>query len=114
MLQVYISIPSYRNTALTSSSLHVTQWIGAPLYFYDKDWYYSWMAMTKQHFGLLLVTMQQAWSPTKVRVSGDKSMRGQFHETADGRLKCDFPERIVLIANHMVRLRKPSRNRKPG
>jgi hypothetical protein len=91
--------------------MNMTQFVGAPVYFYDKEWYYSWMAVTKQHFGLLLVTTQQWWSPTLVRVSGDKSVRGQLSKTSDGRLECDFPERMVLISNHEVspfRLKKVS------
>jgi hypothetical protein len=84
-------------------SILVSQLMGAPLYFYDKDLYYAWMAMTKQHFGLVITTMTQWWSPTTVRISGDKSVRGQLRQAADGRIECDFPERIVLIANHQVR-----------
>jgi hypothetical protein len=83
-------------------SMNLTQFVGAPVYFYDKDWYYAWMAITKQHFGLLLVTLQQWWSPTTVRVSGDESVRGQLRQASDGRLECDFPERMVLISNHVV------------
>jgi lysocardiolipin and lysophospholipid acyltransferase len=87
---------------ITCNSMHVTQWMGAPLYFYDQDWYYAWMALTKQHFGLFIVTMQTWWTPTLVRVSGDASVRGQLLQTPDGRLECDFPERMVLLANHQV------------
>jgi lysocardiolipin and lysophospholipid acyltransferase len=82
--------------------MHATQFIGAPIYFYNKEWYYAWMALTKQHFALLVVTMQQWWSPTTVRVSWDGSLRGQLTQDEDGRLECDFPERMVLIANHEV------------
>lgn len=87
---------------LIFTSMNMTQFLGAPMYLYDKDWYYAWMAVTKQHFGLLVVTMQQWWSPTTVRVSGDESIRGQLHQASDGRLECDFPERMVVIANHEV------------
>ncbi len=61
------------------------------------------MALTKQHFGLLVTTTTEWWSPTVVRVSGDKSVRGQLRRTEDGRLETYFPERLVLIANHQVR-----------
>ncbi|KAF2181631.1 acyltransferase-domain-containing protein [Zopfia rhizophila CBS 207.26] len=81
-------------------SICITQLIGAPLYFYNKDLYYAWMAMTKQHFGLVATTMTEWWAPTKIRISGDESVRGQLRKTEDGRLECDFPERMVLIANH--------------
>lgn len=57
--------------------------------------------MTKKHFGVVLITMTYWWTPVKVIVSGDASVRGQFR-IADGRLECDFPERIVLISNHQV------------
>lgn len=80
----------------------ITQFIGAPLYFHNKDWYYAWMAMTKQHFGYLIITLKQWWSPTLIRVSGDASIKGQLRQTGDGRLECDFPERLILIANHQV------------
>ena len=32
-------------------SIHLTQLLGAPLYFINKDYYYAWMALTKQSFG---------------------------------------------------------------
>lgn len=82
--------------------IFTTQLMGAPLYFFNQDLYYAWMALTKQHFGLLIATMTQWWSPTLVRVSGDKSVRGQLRRTEDGRLECDFEERMILIANHQI------------
>lgn len=86
------------------NSMHFQQFLGAPLYWIDRDLFYAWQAFTKQYFALLLVTMQQWWSPTLVRVSGDKSVRGQLRKRDDGsgRLETDFPERMVLIANHQV------------
>jgi hypothetical protein len=39
-----------------------------------------------------------------MRISGDASVRGQFKKTKDGRLECDFPERMVVVSNHQVRL----------
>ncbi|KAF2095096.1 acyltransferase-domain-containing protein [Rhizodiscina lignyota] len=83
-------------------SIHLSQILGSWLYFYDQEWYYAFMALTKQHFGILVVTMQQWWSPIKMRVSWDKSVRGQIRQTEDGRLETDFPERMVLIANHQI------------
>ena len=38
-----------------------------------------------------------------VRVSGDASVAGQLRKTADGRVELQFPERLVMIANHQVR-----------
>lgn len=83
-------------------SIAISQYMGAPLYFYSKDYFYAWMAMTKQQFGVVLTTMTYWWAPVKMRVSGDKSVRGQMRKTEDGRLETDFPERMVLISNHQV------------
>ncbi|KAF2819098.1 acyltransferase-domain-containing protein [Ophiobolus disseminans] len=83
-------------------AIFVTQAIGAPLYLYSKDLFYAWMAMTKQHFGVVSTTMTYWWAPVKMRVSGDESVRGQLRKTDDGRLECDFPERMVLVSNHQI------------
>ncbi|KAG8630986.1 hypothetical protein KVT40_000126 [Elsinoe batatas] len=82
--------------------IHSSQILGIPLYWIDRDQYYTWMAVTKQHFGLLITTMTQWWSPTIVRISGDSSMAGQLHVTPEGRVECAFPERLVLVANHQI------------
>ncbi|RDL39341.1 Acyltransferase [Venustampulla echinocandica] len=85
-----------------SCSICATQFLGVPLYWINKDLYYAYMALTKQSFGITVTTVTQWWSPTLVRISGDSSMAGQLHKTADGRVECDFPDRIVLIANHQL------------
>lgn len=82
--------------------IHFAQLLGAPLYFYSKDWFYAYMAVTKQYFGLLVTTMTQWWSPTLVRISGDKSIAGLLKQDKDGMLSVDFGERIVLMANHQI------------
>ena len=84
------------------TAVHVTQLVGSPLYFINQDYYYAYMAMTKQSFGILIVTVTQWFSATTIRVSGDSSVRGQLRLTPDGRLETDFPERLVLIANHQL------------
>lgn len=48
------------------------------------------------------MTMTQWWAPTIVRVSGDSTMRGQLLQSVDGSLLCDFPQRMILIANHQI------------
>ena len=48
------------------------------------------------------MTMTQWWAPTVVRVSGDSTMRGQLLQSLDGSLLCDFPQRMILIANHQI------------
>lgn len=82
--------------------IHFAQILGSPLYFISKDDFYAYMALTKQYFGLLVTTMTQWWSPTLIRISGDKSVAGQLHQEADGSLRVDFPDRLVLIANHQI------------
>lgn len=82
--------------------IHVAQILGTPLYFLSKDDFYAYMALTKQYFGILVTTMTQWWSPTLVRISGDKSVAGQLHQEADGSLRVHFPDRLVLIANHQI------------
>ncbi|KAF3929714.1 hypothetical protein AA313_de0207575 [Arthrobotrys entomopaga] len=85
-----------------SIAIVVTQFIGTPLYFVNKDWFYAYIALTKQSFGTLVTTGTQWWTPTVIRVSGDKSVKGQIRITKDGLLECDFPERMVFIANHQL------------
>lgn len=83
-------------------TIHATQLLGSPLYFINKDFFYAYMALTKQSFGLLITTVTAWFSPTVIRVSGDESVRGQLSQAKDGRLQTDFPERLVLIANHQI------------
>lgn len=81
---------------------NVTQLIGVPLYWINRNYYYAYMALTKQTFGILITTITQWFSPTVIRVSWDESVRGQLRKTSDGRLETSFPERIVLLANHQI------------
>ena len=83
-------------------SIHVTQLVGSPLYFFNRDYYYAYMALTKQSFGIVITTITQWFSPTLVRISGDASVQGQLHTSSDGRLEPTFPARLVLLANHQV------------
>ncbi|KAK3070083.1 hypothetical protein LTR53_011070 [Teratosphaeriaceae sp. CCFEE 6253] len=82
--------------------MHFAQLLGSPLYFVSKDWFYAYMAMTKQYFGLFATTMTQWWSPTVIRISGDKSMAGLIRQGEDGMLRMNFEERLVLMANHQI------------
>jgi 1-acyl-sn-glycerol-3-phosphate acyltransferase len=82
--------------------ISVTQFLGAPLYFIHKDYYYAYMALTKQSFGVVIITITQWFSPTVVRVSGDMSVKGQLRRSANGQLETAFPERLVMIANHQL------------
>jgi lysocardiolipin and lysophospholipid acyltransferase len=87
-------------------SIAITQYIGLPLYFYSQDLFYAWMAMTKQHFSMVVTTMTFWWAPVTMRVSGDESIRGQMRKKDNGLLECDFPERLVFVSNHQVWLIK--------
>ncbi|MCJ1478688.1 hypothetical protein MMC13_007369 [Lambiella insularis] len=83
-------------------NIHITQWFGTPLYFFNKDYYYAYMAVTKQSFGLLVITITQWFSPTVIRISGHASVRGQLRQTKDGLLETHFPERLIMISNHQL------------
>lgn len=82
--------------------INLSQFIGAPLYFVNRDLYYAYMALTKQSFGLVITTMTHWWGPTTIRISGDASVKDQIRQTPDGRVEFSFPERLVLIANHQI------------
>jgi len=82
--------------------IHGAQLLAIPLYFVNQDWFYAWIAMTKQFFGLLITTMTQWWSPTLVRISGDKSVAGQLKQDEEGLLTVDFGDRAVIMANHQI------------
>ena len=84
------------------ASIHTTQILGSPLYFINKDYFYSYMALTKQSFGLVIIILTEWFSPTIVRVCGDETVRGQLRKTQNGRLETGFPERIVLMGNHQL------------
>ncbi len=76
--------------------------MGLPLYFISKRFYYRYMALTKQSFGIFVTTMTHWWAPTLIRISGDASITGQLHQNADGGVEFRFSERMVMIANHQV------------
>ncbi|CAA9957888.1 hypothetical protein P3342_002717 [Pyrenophora teres f. teres] len=88
--------------AISIVAIAISQYIGLPLYFYSRNLFYAWMAMTKQHFGSVVMTMTYWWAPVTMRVSGDESVRGQLRKSKEGKLECDFPERLVLVANHQL------------
>ncbi|KAK5168827.1 uncharacterized protein LTR77_006136 [Saxophila tyrrhenica] len=83
-------------------AISASQFIGAPLKLVDPKFYDHYMAWTKESFAVLMTTITQWWAPTVVRVSGDESMKGQLYQMDDGSLKCNFPHRMVLMANHQL------------
>ncbi|KAL8706366.1 MAG: hypothetical protein Q9201_000574 [Fulgogasparrea decipioides] len=102
VIQALRLLASLTWTLLVIVSIHATQLLGSPLYAISKDYYYAYMALTKQSFGIFIITITQWFSPTTIRVSGDASVRGQLVSTKDGRLETRFPERLVMIANHQL------------
>ncbi|KAI4138382.1 MAG: hypothetical protein LQ341_004694 [Variospora aurantia] len=89
-------------TLLVVCTVNATQFLGSPLYVINKDYYYAYMALTKQSFGIFIITITQWFLPTIIRISGDSSVRGQLVQTKSGRLETRFPERLVMIANHQL------------
>lgn len=83
-------------------AISASQFIGAPLKLVDPKFYDGYMAWTKESFAVLMTTITQWWAPTVVRVSGDSSMKDQLYQMDDGTLKCNFPHRLVLMANHQL------------
>jgi lysocardiolipin and lysophospholipid acyltransferase len=73
-----------------------------PLYWINRDWYYAYMAVTKESFGIAVTTLTHWWAPTVIRISGDASVEGELLQTSDGRVECHFPDRLIMIANHQV------------
>jgi lysocardiolipin and lysophospholipid acyltransferase len=61
------------------------------------------MALTKRSFLLVITTITQWWSPARLRISWDESVAGQVWRTEDGGVEFNWPDRIVMIANHQVR-----------
>lgn len=86
----------------SSLSIHLTQILGAPLYYYKREWYDRYMSKTKEFFGLTIIAMTQWWGPTTIRISGDAEVTKEISKTLDGLAECNFPERMVMIANHQV------------
>ncbi|KAF7551114.1 hypothetical protein G7Z17_g5236 [Cylindrodendrum hubeiense] len=82
--------------------IHVTQMVGAPLYWVNREWFYAYMAMSKRSFAITTAVMTQIWGPTTIRISGDETVEGQIKPTPDGGVQFNFPERMVLIANHQI------------
>ncbi|GME23843.1 Phospholipid/glycerol acyltransferase [Neofusicoccum parvum] len=83
-------------------AINAAQFIGLPFKMIDPKFYNDYIAFTKQSFAVLVTTLTQWWSPTKVHVSGDSSLPGQLFLKEDGSLECKFPDRIVLMANHQL------------
>jgi len=83
-------------------AIHLSQLLGLPLALVNHDLYDAYVALTKQMFALLSLSMMPVWMPTVVRASGDASVAGQIRQTPDGGVEYGFPERAVLIANHQL------------
>lgn len=82
--------------------IHVSQFLGCPLYFINREWYYMYMSKTKEFFGITIITMTRWWGPTTIRVSGDEEVSKELSKSRDGGIECSFPDRLIMIANHQV------------
>ncbi|KAF4554643.1 Acyltransferase-like protein 4 [Elsinoe fawcettii] len=83
-------------------AISASQFIGAPLKLVDPKLHEGYMAWTKESFAVLVTTITQWWAPTVFRVTGDDSMKDQLFQMPDGTLKCNFPHRLVMMANHQL------------
>lgn len=95
-----VAFSVYFITSITA--IHIAQFLGLPLYAYNRSWYNAWVALTKQYFGVHITTMTYWWSPTVVRISGDKSVAGLIRQNEDGLVSLNFGERGLFIANHQL------------
>lgn len=82
--------------------IHVLQWLGGPLYWVNKRWFYAWQAKAKGLYAMVLITLNQWCSPSMVKISGDLDIKSQIRRTTSGNVVLDFPDRIVLVANHQI------------
>lgn len=82
--------------------IHITQLLGSPLYVINRDYYYAYMALTKQSFGIVIATVTKWFCPSVIRTSWTPDLNEEFVQTEDGRMETRFPERLVLIANHQI------------
>ena len=80
----------------------MTQLVGLPLYFINREWFYGYMAVTKQSFALITTVMTHVWGPTVMRISGDESVTDEIVPDGKDGVRFKLPERLVMIANHQV------------
>ncbi|KAL6821350.1 acyltransferase domain-containing protein [Trichoderma camerunense] len=79
-----------------------SQVLGCWLYFVNREIYYDYMALTKRWFAIVVTWMTQIWGPVTIRISGDESVAGEIRPTEGGGVQFNFPERLVMIANHQI------------
>ncbi|KAL2134565.1 hypothetical protein VTI74DRAFT_11459 [Chaetomium olivicolor] len=102
VVQVLRAVSCAAYFLICATTIHLTQLIGSPLYWINRELYYAYMSLTKQSFGLLITTMTNWWGPTTIRISGDASVADQVRKTEDGLVEFSFPERMIMIANHQI------------
>lgn len=88
----------------SSSTILLAQLIGQPLVFIKRDFYNSYTAWTKELLVVVRIAMTNFWCSVPIRVSGDRSVEGQIQLTGNGKLRTNFAERMVLMANHQSSL----------
>jgi 1-acyl-sn-glycerol-3-phosphate acyltransferase len=88
----------------SSSTILLAQLIGRPLFFIEKDYYDSYIAWTKELLVVGRIAMTNFWCSVPIRVSSDESVEGELQLTGDGKLRTNFAERMILMANHQSSL----------
>ncbi|ANB13304.1 Cst26p [Sugiyamaella lignohabitans] len=87
---------------VSSVCIYGTQLVGYPIKYVSEPFFHAWVDFTKQSFGLLLVVVTQYWTPVKVTVSGDKSVKGIFSLDEKSLLQTKIPDRAIVISNHQL------------
>lgn len=85
-------------------SLHLQQWLGLPLLYIDRGMYDSWQDFVKELTTVLVIGLNQFRAPVVVQFSNDSTVEGQVRKNSSGEVIVKFPSRIVLMANHQVRI----------
>lgn len=60
--------------------------------------------ITQWYVDSILIKLKGRFAPTPIIISGDESVKDEIKGTPDGRVETHFAERIVLVANHLVRV----------
>ncbi|KAK3674166.1 hypothetical protein LTR78_006013 [Recurvomyces mirabilis] len=82
--------------------LHIQQWLGLPLRWINATWAKSWQNYIKASTAILMIGLNQWRAPITAHISGDASVAGQIRKDKNGNVICEFPKRMVLVANHQI------------
>lgn len=82
--------------------INVNQWLGAPLYWLNRQAFWAWIARSKQDFAVQVVGVCQWFAPTEVVFSADASCADEIAVGEDGLLTNTFAPRAIVISNHQI------------